>query len=34
MTGKTAARNHRGLRAAIAAALVILLVTCPAWGTM
>jgi branched-chain amino acid transport system permease protein len=33
MTGKTAARDHGGLRAAIAAALVILLVTCPAWGS-
>lgn len=33
MTGKTAARGHGGLRAAIAAALVILLVACPAWGS-
>lgn len=33
MTGKTAARDHGGLRAAIAAALVILLVACPAWGS-
>ena len=33
MTGKTAAPAHGWLRAAIAAALVIVLVACPVWGS-